>query len=117
MNLISLTNPEQSLIWEQGFMTPDHPQAERLLSVVEALKTSGYDLATILSIVKGIQNSLGYADIQELPKHFSIINNKYLSVPLQSGQESAFFDIEEIGAPALEATPGEQKLMALTFWL
>lgn len=117
MNLVPLTNPEQGLMWEQGFMTPDHPQAERLLSVVEALKTSGYDLATVLSIVKGIQSIAGYADTQELPKHFSIINNKYLSVPLQLGRGSAFFDIEEIGAPELDTTPDEQKLMALTFWL
>jgi hypothetical protein len=114
VNLAELTNPEQTLIWEQGFMTPEHPQAERLLSVIEALKASGYDLATILSIVKGIQG-MGYESLQELPKHFSIINNKYLLVPAPT-EESMLFDINNIMGPALEAPPEEQKLMALTFW-
>ena len=120
MSLETLTQSEQSLVWEQGFMTSAHPQASRLLSVIEALKTSGYDLATVLSIVKSLQYG-PYAAAQSLPKHFSVINNKYLSVPLidDGGQNyrSYIFDIDVMNAPVLTTPPTERKLMALTFWL
>ena len=109
MNLTELTKPEQSLVWDQGFMTLDHPKAERLLAIVEALKASGFDLATVLSIVKGIQK------YGALPTHFSIINNRYLSLPTE--QATLLLDIDDIDGGALKAPVSEQKLVALTFWL
>jgi hypothetical protein len=98
-------------------MTPAHTKADKLMAVVEALKTAGYDLAVILSIVKGIQGT-GYESLQELPDHFSIINNKYLSIPAPAPVDvPLLFDMNNTTGPAIEVPPEEQKLMALTFWL
>ena len=107
-----LTKPEQSLIWDQGFMDAEHPSAPRLLSITEALKASGYDLATILGIVKGVQsNSI-------LPEYFSIINNKYLVFPITGSPSDVYvFDLNDGLDNPLTDLPDEPKLMALTFWL
>jgi len=100
------------LVWDQGFITPDHHQAGNLMSAVEALKASGFDVAQILGIVKGIQR---FSDHETLPPHFSIVNNKYLSVPTDDG--NLLLDINDINGQALPNPPRERKLMALTFWL
>ena len=107
MNLPELTIPEKSLLWDQGFVDLDHPKADILLSVAEALKSSGYDLATVLDIIKRIQ------EFDYLPAYFSIINNKFLAFPKVKDEQRIYslLDCEYIDSPE------ERKLMALTFWI
>jgi hypothetical protein len=121
-----LTKSEQALIWDQGFIDAKHPIADKVLSIAEALKTSGYDLATILGIMKGIQNN----PYSLLPKYFSIVNNKYLVVPYIKGpnpnketshkeiiSDMCIFNLNDGSDTPLVDLPDEPKLMALTFWL
>jgi len=107
MNLPELTISEKSLLWDQGFVDLDHPKADLLLSVAEALKSSGYDLATVLDIIKRIQ------EFAYLPSYFSIVNNTFLVFPKAEDEQYIYslLDCEYIDSP------GERKLMALTFWM
>ena len=107
VSLPELTIVEQSLLWDQGHVTPDHPKADIVLSIAEALKSAGYDWATILNIFKIIQESPSF------PTHFSIVNNKFL-VFSTSDDGQIIYSLNEC---KYIDSPGEHKLMALTFWM
>tara|TARA_A100001201_G_scaffold115088_1_gene98710 strand:- start:114 stop:434 length:321 start_codon:yes stop_codon:yes gene_type:complete len=106
VNLPELTKAEQMLLWGQGQVNLDHPKATVVLTIAEALKSSGYDWATILNIFKVVQER------GELPSHFSIVNNKFLVFP--SGSSQAIYNLQDC---EYVKEPGESKLMALTFWM
>lgn len=109
-NLNSLSTSEQTLIWDQGFVNEDHTEANALLSISEALKASGYDFATVLTIMKCIQIR------GKLPPYFSIINNEFLVFPDHPQEEAVFNITTGTWLDSVIQTP-IRKLMALTFWL
>lgn len=76
---------------------------DSIRSAGDALKLSGYEFSTIFDIVLNIHKQ------EETPKHFSIINNRYLTFP-----ESQIYDLVECESVS---TPQEDKLMAITFWI
>jgi len=106
----NLTTAEQTLVWDQGTVNKGHDKANILLSVSEALKSSGFDFATILTIMKIIQER------GDLPNVFSIVNNEYLVFSYNAEAETVY-DLTE--GEYLEHPVGTsiRKLMALTFWL
>tara|TARA_Y100001937_G_scaffold24098_1_gene34655 strand:- start:1359 stop:1679 length:321 start_codon:yes stop_codon:yes gene_type:complete len=106
VNLPELTKAEQTLLWGQGQVNLDHPKATVILTIAEALKSSGYDWATVLNIFKVIQEG------ESLPTHFSIVNNKFLV--FSSGPGQTIYSLESC---EYVKDPGEGKLMALTFWI
>jgi hypothetical protein len=104
--LQGLSPAEQSLLWDQGFVGPDHKKAEAIMSIAEALKASGYDFATILIIIKLIQGEDG------LPSHFSIVNNRFIVIPAVR-----VYDLSQGAYLGSDEGAGIRKLMALTFWI
>ena len=108
----NLTTSEQLLIWDQGTVNEGHDKSGILLSVSEALKSSGFDFATILTIMKVIQ------EWGELPDSFSIVNNEYLVFSYSEEELETVYNLTKgeylEGHPACD---GIRKLMALTFWL
>lgn len=110
----NLTTSEQLLIWGQGAVNEDHDKSGILLSVSEALKSSGFDFATILTIMKVIQEQ------GELPDSFSIVNNEYLVFSYGYSEEESETVYNLAKGEYFEEHPacdGIRKLMALTFWL
>ena len=108
MKLPELTKAEQSLLWDQGQVSPGHPKAEIVTSIAEALKSSGYDWATTLNIFKVIQEGSVF------PAHFSIVNNKFLVFPDSENSRPTIYNLDTCEHVD---SPGENKLMALTFWM
>ena len=108
MNLPELTKTEQSLLWDQGHIGPGHPKAAVLLTIAEALKTSGYDWATVLNIFKIIQQN------NHLPKLFSIVNNKFLVFTNADETSQILYNLDSC---EYTEDPAENKLIALTFWI
>jgi hypothetical protein len=108
VKLPELTKAEQSLLWDQGQVSPGHPKAEIVTSIAEALKSSGYDWATTLNIFKVIQEGSVF------PTHFSIVNNKFLVFPNSENSRPTIYNLDTC---EYVESPEENKLMALTFWM
>lgn len=94
----ALTKSEQKLFLRK----PD--LAERLLPICEALKLSGFEVATIADIMHNLQAE------DSLPSRFTIVNNRYLVY-----KPDLIYDLHK--SEALGEQPDEPKRMAVTFWL
>jgi hypothetical protein len=76
----------------------------KLLPICEALKLSGFDVAIIADIMNQLQLET------ELPKKFSIVNNRYLVY-----RQGLVYDLHL--AQVMPEEPNEPKKMAVIFWL
>lgn len=94
----ALSKSEEKLFIKKSDWEP------KLLPICEALKLSGFDIATIADIMTQLQLEI------KMPKKFSIVNNRYLVY-----RQGLVYDL--LNARTLAEEPDEPKRMAVIFWL